>query len=452
MHRDLNARVRGFRPVGICEVDINGPLPRLSAVAGIVGRDYVAAQVLVRLATEPLGVLLIPLGPQEVLPEQLAETIWAQLRPVILDRVREAGPAAAPDSLSPDGLRLGASPPYVRRRDEVLAAPPRISVVLCTRDPQDEILDCLAALERQDYPDYEIVVVDNAPTTDALAAVVAARPGKVPIRRVVEPRPGLSWARNCGLHTATGRIVAYIDDDEVPDRYWLAEIARGFRTRDEVAAVSGMILPAALESQAQDWYEQFGGHSKGRGFTQAVFDVDSHAAQSPLYPLPPFGAGGNVAFDRALLVERGGFDVALGAGTPAHSGEETAMLCDLMLAGHTVVYRPSAFVRHHHYAEVADMARQLYGYGVGLTAFYTRAVLRDPRRCFTLARLTPTAARDLFGRDSVRTATIRADYPAELLRAQRRGMLRGPAAYLRSRREQRRVRRAYGNVLAPAGR
>ena len=72
---------------------------------------------------------------------------------------------------------------------------------------------------------------------------------------------------------------------------------------------------------------------------------------------------------------------------------------------------------HEHRKELAEVERQLDGYGSGLTAFYTRAVLRDPRRLLTLARLAPRAIRDLRGKDSVRTATMSDNYPAALRRA-----------------------------------
>jgi glycosyltransferase involved in cell wall biosynthesis len=255
------------------------------------------------------------------------------------------------------------------------------------------------------------------------------------VRRLVEPRPGLSWARNMGLHAATGRIVAYLDDDEHPDRHWLAELARGFTAAPRVAGVSGVVLPAVLDTPAQRMYEEFGGHSKGRGFTAEVFDAASHARQHPLYPLPPFGVGASMAFDRAALLRTGGFDVALGAGTLTRGGEDTAVIADLMLAGGTFVYWPGAVMWHEHRRTVAEVAQQLNGYGSGLIAFYVRALLRDPLATLAaLVRLVPRALHDLRGKDSVRTATMTERYPAELRRASRRGMLAGPYRYLRSRR------------------
>jgi hypothetical protein len=66
-------------------------------------------------------------------------------------------------------------------------------------------------------------------------------------------------------------------------------------------------------------------------------------------------------------------------------------------------------------------------------------VLHDPRHLLTLARLAPRALRDLRGKDSVRTASMSADYPTRLRRASRHGMLAGPFRYLRSRQVQSRV-------------
>ena len=162
------------------------------------------------------------------------------------------------------------------------------------------------------------------------------------------------------------------------------------------------MLPAELDTPAQGLYEQFGGHSKGRGFTPEVFDQASHARQHPLYPLPAFGVGASMAFDRAALTRIGGFDVALGAGTPARAGEDTAAIADLMLDGGTFVYWPGAVMWHVHRRSLREVEQQLNGYGSGLTAFYTRAALRNPRHLATLARLAPRALRDLRMSDSVR--------------------------------------------------
>jgi glycosyltransferase involved in cell wall biosynthesis len=431
--------LEGFTPIRVCELELSEKLPAIEG-GSPAEYGYGAARVLVRWYSEPLALVDVPLAAGAASAEQLAGALWRRVGPLVSQRLAAAG-APVPAMLPVTGIQIAAPAPCPRRRAEaeVAAAAPSASVIVCTRDRAARLAACLDAVAALDYPDFEIIVVDNAPVTDEVANLVAGHHSRVPMRHVVEHRPGLAWARNAGLSAATGRIVAYLDDDERPDEHWLAELARGFMLSPRVVGVSGIVLPAALDTPAQCWFEQFGGHSKGRGFTAEIFDAASHARQHPLYPLPPFGVGASMAIDRAALIRIGGFDVALGAGTPAHAGEDTAAISDLMLTGATFVYWPGAIMWHEHRREISELERQLFGYGSGLTAFYLRTLLRNPLAVTTLARLAPRALRDLCGRGTVRTATMGQDYPAVLRRVMRRGMFAGPGLYLRSRRVQARL-------------
>jgi hypothetical protein len=190
-----------------------------------------------------------------------------------------------------------------------------------------------------------------------------------------------------------------------------------------------------LKTQAQLWFEQFGGHSKGRGFLPDAFGPGT--AQSPFYPLPAFGVGANMAFRLAALRRLGGFDESLGAGTPAQGGEDTHAFTRLLARGATTLYRPSMLVRHVHRADLAGLRAQMAGYGAGLTAFYTALLREDPTVAFRLLALVPRALRDLTSKDSVRVGTVQSDFPDELFAANRRGMLAGPWRYLLGRRAAR---------------
>ena len=424
-----------FSPVLVCEAELSKPLTGIRRPAR---SRYESALVLARWYSEPLALVPVPLTGGCVSRPDLAAALWREVKPVL--------PDGLPDSLPEGGLRVDGASPYLAGRAAAVDAAPPATVIVCTRDRADRLAACLDAVAALNYPDFEVVVVDNAPTDDQVAELIAGRRWPVPVRRVTEPRPGLAWARNAGLRAAAGQIVGYLDDDERPDRHWLAELARGFGQAPGVAGVSGSVLPAVLDTTAQCLFERFGGHSKGRGFTPEIFDAASHADQHPLYPLPPFGVGASIAFDRAALLDSGGFDVALGAGTPAQAGEDTAAICDLMLSGATFVYWPGAIMWHEHRRTMPELERQLFGYGAGLTAFYLRTALRRPRQLPALARLVPRAARDLRGRDSVRTATMGADYPDSLRRATRRGMLAGPARYLSSRHMQGRRLQAHAKL------
>jgi glycosyltransferase involved in cell wall biosynthesis len=254
----------------------------------------------------------------------------------------------------------------------------------------------------------------------------------------------LSYARNRAVAEAPGEILAWIDDDEVADPYWLAEVARALANHPDADVVTGVVVPAELETDAQLWFEQFGGHSKGRGFRPDVFSPATAHRQSPLYPLPPFGTGANMTFRPGVIERIGGFDTALGAGTPAMGSEDTLAFTQVLVTGGTIVYQPSAVTHHYHRRDVAGLHKQMVGYGAGLTAAYTSLLLSRPGLLWPLIKLAPGALRDLTSADSLRVSTLKADFPRELLTANRRGMLAGPRAYLKGRRAARaKVRSAH---------
>ena len=118
-------------------------------------------------------------------------------------------------------LRLG---PFCERAFPRRSQWPRISVVVCSYNGSRTIGETLAALEDLDYPNYEIIVVDDG-STDKTSAI-AGKPRKV--RLIRTENNGLSVARNLGMNAATGEIIAYIDDDAYPDPHWLTYLASGF--------------------------------------------------------------------------------------------------------------------------------------------------------------------------------------------------------------------------------
>ena len=129
----------------------------------------------------------------------------------------------------------------------------------------------------------------------------------------------------------------------------------------------------------------------------------------------------------------GGFDPALGAGARTLGGEDTLVFSQLLLAGGLTLYRPSALTKHYHRPDVEALARQMTGYGVGLTAYYAGLLRSDWRLAGPLLRLAPRAFRDTFGRSGSRLSSVPTTFPPKLLRRKTIGMLSGPYAYVRSR-------------------
>jgi glycosyltransferase involved in cell wall biosynthesis len=425
--------------VAILECDIADGLSSLSA-PGEPGEPWTGIELLVRAFTEPIGIVRFSAEDVGISPGELAEAIVAQLGPAVAERIRSCG-LAWDGHLPAEGLDPVVTPPFLAGRERALRHAPSLTVAVCTRNRAHGLARLLDSLELQRYHGMRVVVVDNAPTDDSTRAVVDRYRSRLDVTYVIEGRPGLSWARNRAIAVSDGEIIAFVDDDEVCDPWWVAEIARAFVEHPEAGAVSGVVLPAEIETPAQQRFEHFGGHSKGRGLTPAVFSPATRARQNPLYPLPPFGVGGNMAFRREALDSLGGFDCALGAGTVAQGAEDTAALGILLYLGGTVVFQPSAIVRHWHRRDDAALRDLFVGYGTGLGAFYASVLLRHPGSIVELLRLLPRAFHDLTSRDGARLGDLPGDFPAELLKANRAAMLRGPIRYAQARRTARCLRR-----------
>lgn len=421
----------GFSPAKVIQVELTTPLPRLDADG-----SYRRAWVLARLHTEPIGACVVPLPDEGVSACELAALLWRELSEPIAGRFAAAG-LPVPAALPAGGLAADPEKwPFRRERAAILSDPPFMSVVIPTRDRPDQLTNLLQSLDRQKYPRFEIVVVDNAPTSDAVERIVKDHAGNgAAVRYCVEPRPGASRARNAGISAAAGDIIAFADDDDEPDEYWLAGVASGFRRSDRIGAVTGMIVPARLDTAAEELFEIIlGGHVRDRGFVPDTFSPSG--PQSPLFPLPPFGSGANMAFRRAALDKVGGFDVAMGPGTPAVASEDTLLLTLTLLAGYDIAYEPAALMWHHHRSDMEGLTRQLHGYSVGLTAFYTALLRHRPSVIPGLLKLLPAALGYLKGAVTAPDGTP--DPAANLDRRQLRGMLSGPPAYIRSALAQRR--------------
>ncbi len=406
----------------------------LEAIPGIdpCGTPWSAALVLVRVFTEPIGILAMTVSPEGIAVEELALAISSELGEEVGSRLSACGLQWS-GHVPVDGLRPDRIPPFLEGRELALADAPSITVAICTRDRPEGLSRVLASLRGQEYPSLQVLVVDNAPLDDRSRLVAAEHASHLDLSYVVERRPGLSRARNRSIDVSDSEIIAWIDDDEECDPWWAAELARGFVEHPDADAVSGMILPAEIETPAQLWFERYGGHSKGRDFTPAVFSWRTSTAQSPLYPLPPFGTGGSMAFRREAIERIGRFDCALGAGTPTLAGEDTAAFSTLLFLGGTMVWQPTALVRHWHRRDLDALSRLFRGYGRGLGAFYASMILRHPESLPELVRLAPQALKDLTSPDGLRLGGIGEDFPRGLLKTHRTGLLQGPAMYVRAR-------------------
>lgn len=265
-------------------------------------------------------------------------------------------------------LRWSASPPPPL---------PSLSIAICTKDRAPRLarlLRSLAAVRRTaPFPDIRILVVDNAPSDDATLHAVRGVPD---VDYVCEPRAGLNFARNTALRTATGDLIAYLDDDVVVDRNWLHGLAKAWRSAPQAGGFTGLVLPYRLDTEAQIRFERRGGF--GRGFERKVFHASRFEDATHPASSGNLGAGCNMAFDRVLLCSLGGFDEALDTGAPLPGGGDLDIFYRVLRSGRTMIYEPHYAVYHEHRETIAQLRRQYWTWGLGFMAYITKCLRSDP--------------------------------------------------------------------------
>ncbi|NDC79766.1 MAG: glycosyltransferase [Verrucomicrobia bacterium] len=215
---------------------------------------------------------------------------------------------------------------------------PKVSVVVCSYNGAATLRGCLEALQKVDYPDFEVILVDDG-SKDSTQSIVADFPL---VKNILQPNRGLSAARNVGLQAAAGEIVAYTDSDCMPDSDWLYFLVSSL-LHSSYAAVGGPNLnppaqgpvPAAVAACP--------------GAPTHVLLSDTEAEHIP---------GCNMAYWRSVLEEIGGFDPEFRT-----AGDDVDLCWRLMQAGHKIGFSPSALVWHHRRFTMQAYFRQQKGYG-----------------------------------------------------------------------------------------
>jgi GT2 family glycosyltransferase len=215
---------------------------------------------------------------------------------------------------------------------------PKVSIVVCAYNAAGTLRECLASLMRLEYPDYEVILVDDG-SKDSTSEIAADFPQLHYIR---QDNFGLSYARNVGAQHAVGEIVAYTDADCVADEDWLRCLMQAMRDQGVPAIGGPNITP-----HNDGWSARCVAASPGNP-SHVMFD-DRHAEHVP---------GCNMAFRRATLLELGGFDPQFRA-----AGDDVDFCWRLLDHGGRIGYAPGAFVWHHRRETVNAYLKQQIGYG-----------------------------------------------------------------------------------------
>jgi glycosyltransferase involved in cell wall biosynthesis len=215
---------------------------------------------------------------------------------------------------------------------------PSISVVVCAYNAGTTLDECLEHTCALDYPDLEVLVVDDG-STDDTAAIVRRHPRATLVQIV---HAGLSAARNEGLRSARGDLIAYLDADAYPTPEWPYFLALGM-DRPEVGGVGGPNVGPASDGRAASVV------AAAPGGPVHVLISDSVAEHVP---------GCNMAFRKDVLLAVGGFDPVFEA-----AGDDVDLCWRVIDRGWTIGFHPAALVWHHRRSGLLAYLRQQRGYG-----------------------------------------------------------------------------------------
>lgn len=214
---------------------------------------------------------------------------------------------------------------------------PRVSVIVCVHNGATTLADCLEGLASLEYPDYEVIVVDDG-SFDGSAEIAAG----FECRLIRTENRGLARARNAGLAAATGDIVAYLDSDARPDPHWLKYLA-GALNGDEYVGVGGPNLACPDDGEIAECV------ANTPGGPIHVLLSDRDAEHIP---------GCNMAFHKWALEMIGGFDPRFRV-----AGDDVDVCWRLQERGWKLGFSPAAVVWHHQRSSVRAFWRQQFGYG-----------------------------------------------------------------------------------------
>jgi len=216
---------------------------------------------------------------------------------------------------------------------------PRVSVVVASYNGERTLNACLSSLARLNYPDYEVILVDDG-SADATRKIATAHPNVRYFHH--EQNLGLSVARNTGIAAATGEIVAFTDSDCRVDEDWLHYLVGALLRSDFVGVGGPNLLPPEDSLVAAAVMASPGGPAH-------VMLTDRQAEHIP---------GCNMAFYKWALAKVGGFDPTFRA-----AGDDVDLCWRLQQAGLDIGFSPAACVWHYRRSTIAAYLKQQRGYG-----------------------------------------------------------------------------------------
>ena len=235
-----------------------------------------------------------------------------------------------------------------------------VSAIICTRNRPDLIGNAVASVLGNDYPSFDLLVLDQSDddaTEKAVRAIGEKRPG---VRYLHSSLPGLSRAYNTAVRETTGALLAFTDDDCVAPRDWISSIVDAFRAYPRIDMLYGEVLiPTAL---------------RGHPGIIPQLRIPRARCMNRRTGFEIYGMGANFAARRSLFERVGGFDEILGGGAPLRSSQDFDFQYRVYLAGATLLLTPDVKVDHYGWRSAEQWTSTMHAYAFGNGAFYAKHV------------------------------------------------------------------------------
>jgi len=237
------------------------------------------------------------------------------------------------------------------------AEAPLVTAVISTRDRGGAIVETVRSVLLNDYPRFELRVVDQSQDERAETALRTFS-GDSRFFYIRTATEGLSTGRNLGISSARGELIAITDDDCKVPTSWLRELVSAFAVDSRIGVVFGNVLP--------------GPHDRAAGLVLSYVSRESFLAHSIREKHRVEGLGACMGLRRSVWQELDGFDQMLGAGAPLKSAEEADFAIRALLAGYYVYETPNLMVTHLGFRAREQSRHLIQGYLYGQGAMLVK--------------------------------------------------------------------------------
>jgi GT2 family glycosyltransferase len=408
-------------PISVLDFDMN------SGCDIVVPHGTKIAKVLVRWGRVPIGSIDIPVIGDILFCHHIIKhvqtSLYYELEKELVRRSLICGTKGSPISLS-DHWAANDVPDTKSTIS--------LTIIVCTRDRPLDLMRCLNSILALTLAPHEVLVVDSASTNNATERVV--KDYFPSFRYIREERAGLDFARNRGIRESSSDIVAFTDDDVVVDSLWTTALVHEFSSDDSLGLVTGLIIPDEQETEAQVWFERYGGF--GRGYAKSYLRMNPGSAMHwSAIGAGQLGAGANMAIRRTAFKDVGLFDPALDVGTSTLGGGDHEMFFRLLKSGWGCLYDPNALVRHRHRRSMIELKRLLYNYGYATRCFFERVAQEFPEDRASVGQLSRWWWVHWGACRLLKSSITGGSFPAQLIWAEVKGYYNGKNGYNRSRSE-----------------